>query len=423
MAELIGQFVRGRYRVQELIRQFSALGGLYRAEDLALNRTVAIRIHDLIEGHPVGARLIKHEATVLAQLQHPGIQQVYDVGEHEGRYWYAAELFDAGSLEDAIRSGSVDRELALSVLIRVAETIGYVHRRGFIHRNLHPGNLRFDLHGQPRVTGFGSATTREDAATGNAPSALGKLVFMAPELIAPEGKEVGPEADVWSLGAVLLSCLTGLDSLEQGVRRLVNERSVNDSERIDEVVKETIHGLPAVAQSGCEEIVSRCLEAKPAARYPDAEAVAEALQELGRAARSRRGPRVFVSHSTLDRSFVEREVVAPLERSGIPTWYAKADINSAEHWERTIVHGLESSEWFILVMSPNSASSDWVRDEVNWAVTHRPDRILPVLAEECDPWEFHIRIPRLQRIDLVEDLARGQELLIDRLSDGGAQSG
>src|SRR5262245_12356757 len=114
-------------------------------------------------------------------------------------------------------------------------------------------------------------------------------------------------------------------------------------------------------------------------------------------------PRVFISHASGDRDFVEREVVAPLAAAGIDVWYCRESIRTAEDWQRSILEGLRACEWFLVVLSPRSADSEWVRDEVHWAVEHRPGKVVPALMEPCDPRELHIRLPRIQVLDLAGD--------------------
>jgi hypothetical protein len=110
-----------------------------------------------------------------------------------------------------------------------------------------------------------------------------------------------------------------------------------------------------------------------------------------------------VSHSTQDRKWVEREIVRLLEDNGIKAWYSKLSIKTASQWEREILRGMESCDWFVLVVSPRAATSEWIKDELNWALYHRPTRIIPVIMETVNLWEFHIRLPRIQHIDFIED--------------------
>lgn len=109
--------------------------------------------------------------------------------------------------------------------------------------------------------------------------------------------------------------------------------------------------------------------------------------------------RVFLSHSTLDRGLVESAIVAPLDRASIPSWYARTNIKTATQWEREILKGMEGCGWFLMVASPQSAASEWVKDEVFWAMQHRPSNIITVIMQPCDLYRFHLRLPRLQHID------------------------
>ncbi len=122
--------------------------------------------------------------------------------------------------------------------------------------------------------------------------------------------------------------------------------------------------------------------------------------------------RVFISHSTADRDFVERDLLPLLQQNGVEPWYAPQAIQSASQWERTIVSGLESCEWFLLVMSPRSARSEWVRAEVNWAIGKRTGKIVPLLLESCDSVAFHLWLPLIQHIDLRADRVEGSRRLL-----------
>jgi len=109
--------------------------------------------------------------------------------------------------------------------------------------------------------------------------------------------------------------------------------------------------------------------------------------------------RVFLAHSAKDRAFVENELVPLLERHGMEAWLTTERIQPTTDWERTIRKGLESCDWFLLVMSPNSQGSRWVQNEVAWAFNHRPNAIVPVLIADCDAGEFHLMLTRIGHLD------------------------
>ena len=121
--------------------------------------------------------------------------------------------------------------------------------------------------------------------------------------------------------------------------------------------------------------------------------------------------KVFISHSTEDRAFVERHIVQLLNENGIETWYARDSILGATRWEREIRNGLKSCEQFLVVMSGRSAKSPWVKREVDWAfANNRP--IIPVVMESCDPDEFHFGMAGIQHLDFGADPERASQQLL-----------
>lgn|GEM_PF-5746381 len=122
--------------------------------------------------------------------------------------------------------------------------------------------------------------------------------------------------------------------------------------------------------------------------------------------------KVFVSHSVKDRDFVGKEIVSFLTSQGVDTWFAEDEIQTADRWERAILKGLMDCDWFLVVMSPRSAASEWVKDEVHWAMEERPGKIIPVLLQDCDCREFHIRMARIQHVDFRDNLKEGRRRLL-----------
>lgn len=123
-------------------------------------------------------------------------------------------------------------------------------------------------------------------------------------------------------------------------------------------------------------------------------------------------PKVFISHSTYDRDFVEREIIPTLGAYGIDVWYSRDDIQTAARWERAILQGLKACDWFMIVMSRRAAQSEWVCDEVSWAMDNRPGRIVPILLEDCDVRDFHIRMARIQHVDYRNDRQSARQRLL-----------
>jgi hypothetical protein len=109
-------------------------------------------------------------------------------------------------------------------------------------------------------------------------------------------------------------------------------------------------------------------------------------------------PTIFISHASEDRGFVERQVVPFLNAHGLRAWYSK-EIPTGAHWESAIREGLQSCDWFLVVVSPRALQSEWVRAEVDWAIENRWERLVPVIIENGDPGEIHLRLRLVQRFD------------------------
>jgi len=110
-------------------------------------------------------------------------------------------------------------------------------------------------------------------------------------------------------------------------------------------------------------------------------------------------PQVFISHSSTDQPYVEREIVELLERHGIATWYSRDSIHGAEEWESRIRVGLTQCDWFLVVLTPDAVKSEWVKTEVHWALEHRRGKVVPLLCEDCDIAACHLMLPRVQFVD------------------------
>ena len=128
--------------------------------------------------------------------------------------------------------------------------------------------------------------------------------------------------------------------------------------------------------------------------------------------------RLFISHATADRKFVEGELLGLLRALGFDPWFAETDIQTSDQWERSILGALKSSKWFVLVMSPRSAASEWVKDEIAWAIDEAPNCIVPIMIEDCNPRDFHIRLPRIQHLDFRQSPKKAHEQLIHLLVEG-----
>ncbi|MFF9132463.1 protein kinase [Streptomyces sp. NPDC014806] len=194
----------GRYRLDGLIGSGGA-ADVHRGLDLRLERPVAVKVFrtgadaDMEERFP-------NEALILARLQHPGLVTVYDAGRHDGRPFLVMELIDGPTLKRRIAEGPLTPGATAALGARLARALAHAHEAGIVHRDVKPSNIILDASGRPRLTDFGISRLL-DATTHTAPGALvGTAAYLAPEQVL--GRSVGPAADVYALGLVLLECLT-----------------------------------------------------------------------------------------------------------------------------------------------------------------------------------------------------------------------
>ena len=187
------------------------MGVVYKARQVSLNRPVALKM--ILAGQLANDTDVKRfytEAEAAANLDHPGIVPIYEVGQHDGQHYFSMGLVDGDSLAQRLAAGPLPSREAAALIVKVAQAIEYAHRQGVIHRDLKPGNILLDLSGNPRVTDFGLAKMiAGDSSLTASGQIMGTPSYMAPEQAGGGRGEVGPAADVYALGATLYALRDG----------------------------------------------------------------------------------------------------------------------------------------------------------------------------------------------------------------------
>lgn len=116
-------------------------------------------------------------------------------------------------------------------------------------------------------------------------------------------------------------------------------------------------------------------------------------------------PRVFISHSSKDLDFIRTQLQPILDELGMVAWCSATDMRIAADWERQIRVALAQADWFMVVMSPDAQTSDWVQAETHWALEHKRGRVIPLMVRSCTPEEIHLKLGKLQFIDYRRDPA------------------
>lgn len=251
------------------------MGIVYRARQKSLNRVVALKM--LLGGQfadPQARERFRGEAEIAAQLQHPNIVAIHEVGEREGLLYFTMDLVEGRSLAEVARERPLTAVSAATYLKTIAEAVQYAHEHGVLHRDLKPSNILIDASDQPRITDFGLAKrlTGSSADLTTTGQVLGSPGFIPPEQAAGHVRRLGPASDVYGLGATLYYLVTARppfvgDNLSLTVRQVQEEDPVS----------------PRVLNPGVpkdlETICLKCLQKDPGQRYGTAGALAE---ELGR---------------------------------------------------------------------------------------------------------------------------------------------
>src|SRR5258708_14849712 len=271
--EVLGE----RYQLQEQIGG-GGMANIYRGRDLRMDRVVAIKV--LREVYSTDAKFVarfQQEAKAASALQHPNIVQVYDYGQTDGNYYIVMELIEGTDLRRYLRGrGVLDVDRSVIIAHDVALGLGAAHRRGIVHRDVKPQNILGGRDGSIKLTDFGIASVYKDinAERLTTPGmTLGTVQYYAPE--QAQGEIVSPAADIYALGIVMYEMLAGRTPFDGDTPVAVAMRHIQDIPEPPSTYN------PRIAP-GLERIVLRCLEKDPRDRYRDGDALAYALENVGR---------------------------------------------------------------------------------------------------------------------------------------------
>jgi len=280
----------GDYEVLEELAR-GGMGVVYRARQTSLHRTVALKM--VAAGHlasPTAVQRFKTEAEAAANLEHPNIVPIYEIGELAGQHYFTMKLVEGASLAQRLADFTLARadppsghktaairqqahRLAV-LLAKVAEAVHYAHQRGILHRDLKPGNILIDQEGQPHLTDFGLAKRiAADSDLTLSGEIMGTPAYMAPEQAAGNVRQITTAADVFSLGAILHQLLTGRVPFSGATPVEVFHAIIHDEPPAPRALN------PAVPRD-LETICLKCLEKDPAKRFGSARDLADELRRF-----------------------------------------------------------------------------------------------------------------------------------------------
>ncbi|MQA12984.1 MAG: protein kinase [Pseudonocardiaceae bacterium] len=200
-----GPVLGDRYRLEGLLGS-GGMADVHRATDLRLNRPVAVKIFRP-DTDPDGEQRFHDEARILANLSHPGLVAVHDSGVEQHRAYLVSELVDGRTLREVLDRQRPPLEEVARIGTDLADVLAYVHEQGVVHRDVKPSNVLLGHDGRVRLADFGISRLAGASGLTTGDATLGTASYMAPEQV--QGDRVGPPADVYALGLVLLEAVTG----------------------------------------------------------------------------------------------------------------------------------------------------------------------------------------------------------------------
>jgi len=296
-----GSTLGDRYRIVEVAGR-GGMGVVYRAEDLKLEQTVALKLLPEAVSHDE-ARLSRllDEVRIARRVSHPNVCRVYDVGEAEGRHFLSMEWIEGGDLACLLRDeGRLPADRASSIARQICAGLAAAHDCQVLHRDLKPSNVMLDARGVARITDFGLAevgsVVRGERAREGSPH------YMSPEQFA--GEEAAFPSDIYSLGLVLYELFTG--------RRGYTGETL---EEITQQRQESPHPPSTLAPDivpRVERLILRCLEEEPTRRPPSARDLLNALPDGGSFDEA-----LAAAQQRADRIAAFRAEVSELRRAGL----------------------------------------------------------------------------------------------------------
>lgn len=330
----------GRYEIIEKIGQ-GGFAIVYRARDTELDRWVALKeLRTLLLADTAWVKRFRREARAIAQLDHPQIVDIYDVGQVEGRQFIVMRLVEGLGLDELIaEQGPLPWAQTLEIMSAIAQGLDYAHAQGILHRDLKPANILIDPARGPLLSDFGFAKL-----VGENSVSLSRDIVGTPHYLAPEAWEDGKttlQLDIYALGCILFEMLTG-EKLFKGS----SPPAVMMAHFSPPVLPDTWpEGVPA----GVTGVLKKALARHPADRYASAGELVKALAALGKEKPAKPSPELeqpaVQKEPAVDRERTQPELIGTATASSTATPPQQKSRQEARQERRNEVRRRRSQRW------------------------------------------------------------------------------
>lgn len=256
------------YRILRPIGE-GGMASVFLAVQESLDREVALKVMSpaLAANGEFASRFLT-EGKITAKLQHPNLVTVYDIGAHNGVYYLAAEYIPGGTLKDRVDEGGLSLAEVLDIIADIALGLDFAHQKGFVHRDVKPGNVLFRNDGRVVLADFGIAKAMDGSSSSTvAGASIGTPDYMSPE--QARGESVDGRSDLYSLGTVLYELLVGHPPYQA-------------SDPFTVALMHVTHPVPTLPEeySILQPLLNGMMAKQPAERYNTGAALVEAIHKL-----------------------------------------------------------------------------------------------------------------------------------------------
>jgi len=264
----------GRYEIKSELGR-GGMATVYHGYDPRFEREVAVKVlpSELLHSDPQFKLRFEREAKIIAQLEHPSIVPVYDVGEEGGQPYFVMRYMNGGSLSERIKARVMSIGEAAKILGQIAPGLDEAHSKGIVHRDLKPSNILFDSKDTPYISDFGIAKlSRAQVSNVTGSGIIGTPAYMAPEQAS--GETVDGRSDIYALGIILFEMLTGRQPYEADTPMAVAIKHITDP--VPQIL-ETNPNLP----QGVDAIIKTAMAKNKDDRFATSVDMVDALRTVG----------------------------------------------------------------------------------------------------------------------------------------------